>query len=115
MYIHIPIYIYIYIYIYLYIYIYVCGLQYVGSTVDRFSLRGKNYKCSQRVALEGGTLKQNYFHQHFFGKDRYGLLEDCEITLFDKLDSSDSTRTEFFWMYDVKTFAPLGLNICEIV
>ena len=40
----------------------VCGLQYVGSTVDRFRLRWNNYKCSQRIASEGGTPKQNYFH-----------------------------------------------------
>ena len=39
----------------------VCGLQYVGSTVDRFCLRWNNYKCSQRAALAGGTPKQNYF------------------------------------------------------
>ena len=35
----------------------VCGLQYVGSTVDRFHLRWNNYKCSQRAALEGATPK----------------------------------------------------------
>ena len=40
----------------------VCGLQYVGSTVNRFRLRWNNYKCSQRIASEGGTPKQNYFH-----------------------------------------------------
>ena len=34
-------------------------LQYVGSTVDRFHLRWNNYKCSHRVAVEGGTT------QHF--------------------------------------------------
>ena len=43
----------------------VCGLQYVGSTVDRFCLKWNNYKCSQRIASEGGTPKQNYFNQHF--------------------------------------------------
>ena len=93
----------------------VCGLQYVGSNVDRFRLRWNNYKCSQRVALEGGAPKQNYFHQHFLSEDHHGLLEDCETTLIDKTDSSDPTRREFFWMYELKTFAPLELNICEIV
>ena len=37
----------------------VCGLQYVGSTVDRFRLRWHNYKCSQRIASEGGTVLPN--------------------------------------------------------
>ena len=93
----------------------VCGLQYVGSTVDRFRLRWNNYKCSQRVPLEGGAFKQNYFHQHFLSEDHHRLLEDCKIMLIDKTDSSDPTRREFFWMYELKTFATLGLNICEIV
>ena len=35
----------------------VCGLQYVGSTVDRFHLRWNNYKCSQNIASEGGSPK----------------------------------------------------------
>ena len=35
----------------------VSGLQYVGSTVDRFCLRLNNYRCSHEVALEGGTPK----------------------------------------------------------
>ena len=91
----------------------VCGLQYVGSTVDRFRLRWNNYKCSQRIASEGGTPKQNYFHQHFLRENHHGLLKDCEIRLIDKTDPSDPTRREFFWMRKLKTLAPLGLNVVE--
>ena len=76
----------------------VYGLQYVGATVDRFRLRWNNYKCSEKVALEGGTPKQNYFHQHFLSEDHHGLLEDYKITLIDQTDSSDPTRRGFFWM-----------------
>ena len=43
----------------------VCGLQYLGLTVDIIRLRWNNCKCSQRIASGGGTSKQNYFHQHF--------------------------------------------------
>ena len=86
-----------------------CNLQYVGSTIDRYRLRQNNYKHSHRVALEGGTL------QHFLCEDHHGLLEDCEIRFIDKTDSSDPTRTEFFWIYELKTFPLLGLNICDIV
>ena len=35
----------------------VCGIQYVGSTVDRFRLRWNKFKCSQSDALEGDTHK----------------------------------------------------------
>ena len=90
----------------------VCGLQYVGSTFERFRLRWNNYRFPQRVALEGGTPKQNYFNQHFLSEDHHGLLEDCKTTQIDKTDSSDPSGREFFWMYELKTFPPLGLNIC---
>ena len=93
----------------------VCGLQYVESTVDRFRLRWNNYECSHWVALEGGTSKQKYFHRHFLSEEDYGLIEDCKITLIDKTDSSNSTRREFFCMYEHNAFAPLGLSICDIV
>ena len=86
----------------------VCGIQYVRSTVDRFRLRWNNYKCPHRVALECGTPKQNYFHQHFLSEDHHVLPEDCEITLIDKIASSVPTRREFFWIHKLKTFLPLG-------
>ena len=58
-------------------------------------LLGKNYRnkysCSHRVALKGGTLKQNYFHHHFLR-----LLEDCKITFTDKTNFSDLTKMEFY-------------------
>ena len=57
----------------------VCGIQYVGSTVDRFRLRWNNYKSCQRNAADGGTLNQNYFHQHFLSDGHNGLMNDCEI------------------------------------
>ena len=65
--------------------------------------------------MEGGTPRQNYFHQHVLSEDHHGLHEDCEIILIDKTDSSDPTRRELFWMYELKTFEPLGLNICDTV
>ena len=50
-------------------------------TIDRFRLRWKNYKFSQRIASEVCTFKQNYFRQHFLSENHHGLLEDCEIRL----------------------------------
>ena len=93
----------------------VFGLQYVGSTVDRFRLRWNNYRYSQRIASEGATLKQNYFHQHFLSEKHHGLLHDCEIRLIDKTDPSDPTRRELFWMRKLKTLAPLSHNVLESV
>ena len=42
------------------------------------------------------TPPQRIFHQHFLIEGRDGLVNDCEITLIDKTDSSDPTRWEFF-------------------
>ena len=89
----------------------VCGIQYVGSRVDRFRLRWNNYKSCQRNAADGGKPNQNYFHQHFLSNGNNELMNDCEITFIDKTDPSDPTRREFFWMRVLKTIAPLGLNI----
>ena len=71
----------------------VCGIQYVG---DRFRLWWNNYKSCQRNAAGGRTPNQNYFHQHFLSDDHNGLMNDCEINLIDRKDSSDPTRREFF-------------------
>ena len=56
-----------------------CGIQYIGSTVDRFGLRWNNYKSCQRNAANGGKPNQNYFHQHFLSDGHNGLVNDCEI------------------------------------
>ena len=90
-----------------------CGLQYVGSTVERFRFRWNNYKNCQREAAQGGTPPQSFFHQHFLSEGHHGLVNDCEITLIDKTDSSDPTRREFFWIRLRKTYYPLGLNLEE--
>ena len=100
----------------------VCGIQYVGSTVDRFRLRWNNYKnCStwtttteQLQCSRRRTPNQNSFHQHFLSDGHNGLMNDCEIIFTDKTDSSDPTRSEFFWMRVLKIIAPLGLNITLI-
>ena len=101
----------------------VCGFQYVGLstvyfsmwTVDRFRLRWSNYKYSQRIASEGGTPKQSYFHQHFLSKNHHGILTDCKIRLIDKTDPSVPTTRQFFWMRKLKTLPPLRIKVVEDV
>ena len=63
----------------------VCGIQYVGSTVDEVRL----------IASHDD------------------LMNDCEIIFIDQTDSSDPTRREFLWMRVLKTIAPFRLNIDE--
>ena len=72
-------------------------LQYAGWRVDRFCLRWNNYKCSQKIASEGGTPNQSYYYQHLLGKNHSGLVKDCEIRLIQKSESFDPTRRNFFF------------------
>ena len=50
------------------------------------------------IASEGGTPKQNYFHQDFLSQNHHGLPEDSKIRVIDKTDPSDPTRRELFSM-----------------
>ena len=63
--------------------------------------------------MEDGIPKQKNSHRHFLSGDH--LFEDCEMMFPDETDFSDPTRRTFFCMYEHKTSASFGLNICEII
>ena len=88
----------------------VCGLQYVGSTTDKFRLRWNNYKENNRKAKRGEENMQPLAFEHFSSNDHNGFLEDCSITLIDKTDGSDPTRREEYWRRVLETVTPYGLN-----
>ena len=87
-----------------------CGLQYVGSTTDRFRLRRNNYKENDRKALRGEEHMQPELFEHFAADNHNCFLTDCSITLIDKTDGSDPTRREEYWRKVLKTIAPYELN-----
>ena len=87
-----------------------CGLQYVGSTTDKFRLRWNNYKENDRKALRGEEHIQPELFEHFAADNHNCFLTDCSITLIDKTDGSDPTRREEYWRKVLKTVAPYGLN-----
>ena len=91
----------------------VCGLQYVGSTTDKFRLRWNNYKENNRKAKRGEEHMQPLVFEHFSSNDHNGFLEDCSITLIDKTDGSDPTRREEYWRRVLKTVTPYELNAIE--
>ena len=88
----------------------VCGLQYVGSTTDKFRFRWNNYKENDRKALRGEEHMQPELFEHFAADNHGCFLTDCSITLIDKTDGSDPTRREEYWRKVLKTVAPYGLN-----
>ena len=87
-----------------------CGLQYVGSTTDKFRLRWNNYKENDRKALRGEEHMQPELFEHFTADNHNCFLTDCSITLIYKTDGSDPTRREEYWRKVLKTVAPYGLN-----
>ena len=91
----------------------VCGLQYVGSTTDKFRLRWNNYKENDRKALRGEEHMQPELFEHFAADSHNCFLTDCSITLIDKTDGSDPTRREEYWRKVLKTVAPYGLNTLD--
>ena len=88
----------------------VCGLQYVGSTTDKFRFRWNNYKENDRKALRGEEHMQSELFEHFAADNYSSFLTDCSIRLIDKTDGSDPTRREEYWRIVLKTVAPYGLN-----
>ena len=41
------------------------------------------------------------------------FLEDCSITLIDKVDGSDPTRIEEYWRIVLKTITSYGFNTID--
>ena len=72
-----------------------CGKQYTGKTVDKFRSRC-NYKTHTRKAASGNieSCKQ-FFQNHFLQDEHHGFLEDVEVTLIDKIQVYDPTKTKY--------------------
>ena len=68
---------------------------------------------SSKECSKWRNTQPKLFSSTLLNEDHNGLMNDCEIILIDKMDSSDPTRRVFFWMRVLKTIAPLGLNIDE--
>ena len=90
-----------------------CGKQYRGEPTDRFRYRWNNYKMEARRAENGDmeNVKQKSLQSHFLQDDHEGFLEDVEVRLIDKVQGSNPTIREYYWMRTLKTLYPDGLNI----
>ena len=88
----------------------VSGLQYVGSTSDKFRFHWNNYKENDRKALRGEEHMEPELFQHFVADSCSCFLTDCSITLIHKTDGSDPMKREEYWRKVLKTVAPYGLN-----
>ena len=91
----------------------VCKKKYTGETVDRFRLRWKNYKESDRKFLSGEEIKQKSLHGHL-SDSHQSFEEEVSICLIDKTDPCDPHKRKYYWMRTLKTIAPFGLKTKEI-
>ena len=91
----------------------VCGLQYVGSTTDKFRFRWNNYKENNLKAKRGEGHMQPLVFEYFSSNDHHVFLEDCSITLIEKTDGSDPTRREEYWRRVLKIVTLYGLNTID--
>ena len=48
--------------------------------------------------------------EHYVADNHNCFLNDCSVTLIDKIDGSDPTRREEYWRKALTTVAPYGLN-----
>ena len=58
---------------------------------------------------------QEHLYAHFQSSGHTGFLNDVSITLIDKTDGSNPKARENYWIRTLKTLAPSGLNIEEVV
>ena len=85
--------------------------QYVGQIVDTFRSRWNNYKNNARKYESGQHCMQKHLYEHFDLPGHTNFLEDVTGTLIDKTDPRDPTEREDYWIYTLKTKAPMGLNM----
>ena len=90
-----------------------CGLQYVGSTCPEFRERYGNYKSCQKFHLTK-SVPQQYLHEHF-SQPGHNRFSDFSFVLIDQgKDEKSARKRERFWMYELNSFIPYGLNIREV-
>ena len=56
-------------------------------------------------------MLNKFFYKAAFCKMIKDLLEDIRVRMIDKIQGSDPTKRDYYWMRTLKTFFPDGLNI----
>ena len=100
-----------------------CGLQYIGSTINKFRERFNNYKAQFRKFLKrkkdghlnpGDGISQANLFEHFCSEN-HNDMEDWSFQLIDQSDSLERLRErESFWQHKLNCFIPNGLNEREV-
>ena len=89
----------------------VCQKQYVASTITTFRIRFNQYKSNIKLYSEGRrAMKQEKLISHFFTDEHHGTYDDIKVQIIDYRDANDQERREDFWIFNLNTLEPNGLN-----
>ena len=89
----------------------VCQKQYVGSTITTFRKRLNQYKSNIKLYSIGRQgMKQEKLVSHFFTDKHHGTYDDIKAQITDYCDANDQERREDFWIFNLNTLEPNGLN-----
>ena len=84
-----------------------CKKQYTGQTTDNFCGRWNNYKSKSKSFKRGEKCIQEHLYKHFESERDTEFLDDVSIALIDKIDGSNPTKGENYWMQTLKTYTTL--------
>ena len=89
----------------------VCKIQYVGSTTTIFRLRFNRYKSNLNLYSKGRRgFQQESLIMHFFQHDHHGDYRDLSVQIIDYCEPNNPERREYFWIFNLDTESPSGLN-----
>ena len=86
-----------------------CGMQYVGSTKNKFRTRYKVYKSNQKYHKTKKVMQQQ-FHEHFSLPGHSGMWDFDFISNDQGTSENDARKKEMFWPYKLNIFPPNTLN-----
>ena len=92
-----------------------CKKQYTGQTTDNFRGRWNNYKYKKKSFTRREKCIKEHLYKYFESEGHTEFLDDVSITLIDKIDGSNPTKRENYWMQTLKAYAPYGLNIADSI
>ena len=93
----------------------ICNKQLVGECTTTWRARWNNYKDNSRKSLRNVSHFQKDIHDHFLTAGHSGMIEDTNVILIDKTDRMFPKNREKFWMNELQTLSPLGLNTSETI
>ena len=84
----------------------------MGSTITTFRKRFNQYKSNIKLYSEGRRgAKREKLISHFFSDKHHGTYDNIKVQMIDYCDANDQEPKEDFWIFNLNTLEPNGLNI----